>query len=95
MKHIKGPWKAGEIIENDFEPRHIVIRGQNGIKMIAKAIYGQTDKEREDNAHLIAAAPELLEALKFIVEYVDDQGEWSHLDAFKQANKAINKAEGR
>lgn len=46
-----------------------------------------TDAENRANAHLIAAAPELLEALKLIVEHFGDP--------LKVARAAIAKAEGR
>ena len=46
------------------------------------------------NAHLIAAAPELLEALKEIVDAADGAG-WEQLDpSFKKARAAIAKAIG-
>jgi hypothetical protein len=47
----------------------------------------------EANAHLIAAAPELLDALKRAIHQLviqDDEG-----SAFMQAHRAIAKAEGR
>ena len=53
---------------------------------------------RKANARLIAAAPELLEALKEFVEVVRNAGvEWCDgvLDAQDRARAAIAKAEGR
>jgi hypothetical protein len=49
------------------------------------------DPEGMANARLIAAAPDLLEALKFVLSA---HGEQLH-DAFDDAHKAITKAEGR
>ena len=43
------------------------------------------------NAHLIASAPDLLEALKYVMSAQGEQ----LTDAFDQAHKAIAKAEGR
>lgn len=55
---------------------------------------------KQDNARLIASAPEMLEALKAMVEYFKPL-EGNHLlgtevnSAFKVAREAIAKAEGR
>ena len=27
MEHTKGPWEVGDLIENDYEPRHVEIKG--------------------------------------------------------------------
>ncbi len=64
MKHTKGPWQVGNLVENDYEPRFVEVLGNDGIKLIAKADYSETDEEAATNAHLMAAAPELLESLK-------------------------------
>lgn len=51
--------------------------------------------EAQANARLIASAPELLEALKEIVDAADGDG-WNQLDAsFKKARAAIAKATGK
>ena len=49
--------------------------------------------EQQANAKLIAAAPELLKALKYIVEWKPDN--WSPEIGRELARNAITKAEGR
>ena len=67
MEHTAGKWSVGDLVKNDYEPRHVEIKGNDDIKLIAKAVYGQTDEECATNAHLIAGAPELLAALKGMI----------------------------
>ena len=52
------------------------------------------------NAHLIAAAPDLYEALKHLVEYIDKEGpaakEWRAITEWcEKGEQAILKAEGK
>lgn len=109
-KHTKGPW----VVEDwDFrEPDGCVINSgmqvvaingsvKNGVKC---AIYAATEdgdsEEMEANLHLIAAAPELLDALERLkteiilsdvdMDYIDSHfGKW-----IKNAELAIAKAKG-
>ncbi len=66
MKHTKGPWKL--FVSNDARPHSVFLSIDVG--SIAINHYGFADKngvissQQFANAHLIAAAPELLEALK-------------------------------
>ncbi len=50
-----------------------------------------SEDEKSANARLIASAPDLLEALKYVMSAHGEQ----LTDAFDQAHKAIAKAEGR
>lgn len=59
--------------------------------------YGESDLLNEDNcslanqnAHLAASAPELLEALQNLVKW--EHGTINHFRAYKDAQAAINKA---
>lgn len=58
-----------------------------------------SSKEEKANAHLIAAAPDLLDALKGIYEYMEEVGyvcECNGNDCLMcVAKKAISKAEGK
>lgn len=93
MKHTDGPWMVGDLVENDYEPRYVEVLGNDGIKHIAKAVYGETDEEAATNAHLIAAAPELLAACKAAYEKLDNITAY-HQTIFEEIYSAISKAEG-
>ena len=97
-KHTPGPW-----IHDDFD-RHYVVAGHIYIAIAddgrdddegtAEGRYG-TEEEVEANARLIAAAPELLKALR--ATYAYGNGEATDLDwisTAELAEAAIAKAEG-
>jgi hypothetical protein len=65
-KHTPGPWKISDELTDDC---HIVIDlGPNdGCVLIERQMPGH-DSQDMPNANLIAAAPEMLEELKFLVE---------------------------
>ena len=63
-KHTPGPWG---VIIGDAGP--IVFSGNKG-SMVATCTKRITSTERESNARLIAAAPELLEALQDMIDSV-------------------------
>ena len=95
-KHTLGPWN----IENPWESDFSVIARVGG-KIIAKTDNGVIDiGEAEANAHLIVAAPDLLEALKALQhqalqsELNSPAHEWG-TEALGLARIAISKAEGR
>jgi hypothetical protein len=94
-RHTPGPWTvetqwASDVDDNQFPFAHW-IAGPEG-EQIAEQILDKPD------AHLIAAAPELYEALKLIVDFVDGDSSpvieicGRHYDA---ARAAIRKAEGK
>ena len=71
MKHTKGPWKLSEILIGDYDPdsenprqtSHCVVAEYDDNLLITYALPPTTlSDEFYDNAKLIAAAPELLEA---------------------------------
>lgn len=97
-KHTPGPWffdKKGRVWRRN--PSDLYENGGSvaGDQPIAFANIGWTGEGNqsypiESNARLIAAAPDLLEALKFVMSAHGEQ-----LDlAFQQAQEAIAKAEG-
>jgi len=72
MKHTPGPW---HIWENDpkisnSKDYHARISGKDGFCLAIA--YGQTYEEAEANALLIAAAPDLLEACKAAMLWIDE-----------------------
>ena len=94
MKHTNEPWKYYESLEA------ICIRRDHELKMVAdfaKAMLGNREEERA-NAHLIAAAPDLLEACKYVVRYHREndsgEGELFGLDFVITCINVIRKAEG-
>ena len=75
-QHTPGPWRA--IWTNSFytsSPDGLHINGSeqyieeiaNGTRVASPQIYSRTDAEITANARLIAAAPELLKALKSLL----------------------------
>lgn len=75
MKHTPGPWKVNNVfIEN--EPNRFIVSqnkwGGNNIADCGLSGDGSWDVN-EANAHLIAAAPEMLEALKGVLDVFDDR----------------------
>lgn len=72
-QHTPVPWTVEVHVDNDFEPGYFAVerdeRDVGGFAkdvrpLIAKVTYGATIGEKRANARLIAAAPELLEALE-------------------------------
>lgn len=89
-KHTPGPWDCGVVVNlrcidtDEFGFSIAWINTDNHNKI----------EEAKANARLIAAAPELLEALEEIVSAADGDG-WSQLDAdLRKARAAIAKATG-
>jgi hypothetical protein len=99
-KHTPGPWEIGSINKKDknlywsavFTPKNT---GKFHTPRAGEAL-GVDREECEANAHLIAAAPDLLEALRLLLEASDGlNGESEWLDErLNAARAAIAKAEG-
>jgi hypothetical protein len=95
-KHTPGPW---EIVPKDEmiapSATHLHIRDTASEFVFAKCL---AVGEGEANAHLIAAAPELLEALRWVLANPDHStGNDDHADhcaACQKVCAAIAKAEG-
>ncbi len=86
-KHTPGPWTVGE-----FE---VLVRNQRTVNPSICTVFG-TEQETLLNARLIAAAPELLEALEFLLTEADRQTVLRQDDGFLlalgQARSIIAKA---
>ena len=98
-KHTPGPWIGAGPSFGDPFPRYttsIVTKREDdddGIVEICELPFHHRDDENEANARLIAAAPDLLEALQYMMEVcpaINQQGEEAHL----RASAAIAKATG-
>lgn len=97
-EHTKGPWK---VLEHARGNKRTCVTTANGAPVHAviceidtKSV-GTNDEIRLANARLIAAAPELLAALKAISDYVAVMHGHRGGDISEYAIAAINKAEGR
>jgi hypothetical protein len=99
LKHTPGPWTL--LLDDRYRPGveasdsaiSIVIFGVKNKDDDYAGIRGKDDQEATANAHLIAAAPELLEALKTLATQAESHGaEGIYWD---KARAAIAKAEGR
>lgn len=91
-EHTPGPWKA----------EYDLVEGPDGA-YVAKAIIGVPREEYLANARLIAAAPDLLEALENVLDEVRFEGETGVVVvradkanwALRAAVRAIAKARGQ
>ena len=101
MKHTPGPWEIEQ-----FNEDYVKKEGRLSIKKIAifclgyqvATVIGEDWETRKANARLIASAPELLEACKYVLEMCN--GHHDDIDIFKDGIKgcverAIAKAEGK
>lgn len=86
-KHTPGPWHIGDTNTN-FSPK---VYGADGYMTAdCSRIQKRTDAEEQANARLIAAAPDLLAALKSVVAIADRK-----TVEFDNARAAIAAAEGK
>jgi hypothetical protein len=71
MTHTPGPWRLG--INDKYHKQHYRVIETDNPNYLSVAeicwICNDEDRETEPNARLIAAAPEMLEALKKIEEF--------------------------
>jgi hypothetical protein len=85
-KQTPGPW---------FQDKYGNVMTQSGSTLVTDgvALGSRSTDETKANARLIAAAPELLEALKSLLNYAN-LGAYQRADTVKAARAAIAKAEG-
>ena len=88
-KHTPGPWSVAETRHN----YDTVIRGPRGEPIALTLIAGYTKKEGTANSALLAAAPDLLEALKWMVLRTEEGG-YPDGKCLEDARAAIAKATG-
>lgn len=106
-KHTPGPWSQGRTLRTNqtqqwtpeqwqvnqaIERRLVFYRFTSADEGRSRILVAQCD--REEDAHLIAAAPELLEALKGLVAWADDLRREDPAEDLRKARAAIAKAEG-
>lgn len=98
-KHTPGPWIGAGPSFGDQLPRYtteIVTEWEDEDDqrpMICTLPFRHYDHENEANARLIAAAPELLEALETCLVLMDYGGTWT-VEEQNTARAAIAKAKG-
>jgi hypothetical protein len=89
-KHTKGNWNGGKPNKDVF---YVLSDNEKHICMLPA-----NEENAEANAKLIAAAPEMLEALKYVIqwhrEHDSGEGELFGLDFVTTAIQAVSKAEG-
>jgi hypothetical protein len=97
-KHTPGPWSVTESFCNNACNRLVVKRKTWGGEVVADL--GEAPDASRANARLIAAAPEMLEALRamvsrapFIDQSVTAEG-LANCEALAKAGHAIRQAEG-
>lgn len=104
VKHTPGPWVVDNDGSDDFDNMLYCMKSPDNT-WIAVGIADENGYAESvaythpDNARLIAASPDLLEALKYlrleVLHYWQTGvGLWFLIDRIKQAENAIAKAEG-
>lgn len=95
MPHTPGPWRIGDVRANG----EVLIHGDRQI--VASAIQGHREYTAEANARLIAAAPDLLDALEELRRWFDDNVSTyephcspEYAEMWERVRKAISKARG-
>ena len=91
MKHTPGPWEHNDTDMLQVQGR--VMGYSVPISLIQKRSVGPM--QAKANARLIAAAPELLEALKQLVNRFEQSGAYDHDHTIELAQSVIAKAEGQ
>lgn len=106
FKGTKGPW---QVLPEEVDKPYIRIRGTiighrykvaNVLTPVYENVHAREADETRANAKLIVAAPELLEALRQLRDYVEDVCAVSSDDCHEDhplnlASKAIKKALGK
>ena len=93
MTHTPGPWQRRTHYNCE-----IIARDNGGLMVLRAKAFGGSREEIDANARLIAAAPDMLAALKgAIEEWTDDNRTitGAFLPAYRNIQDAIAKAEGR
>ena len=91
--HTPGPWTFGRAIPADDTVSRIVRAGDDHIAVVMDL--DGAAQEAVDNARLISAAPDLLEALKRVMRHVPaDAGGASLGDDMYRARLSIARATG-
>ena len=93
-KYTAGPWEASEGYPSDIWHVDMPSRKYSVVVSRAKEDWDMAVKEVQANAHLIAAAPELLDALETLLLSTERDDINFRVRAMEAAREAIAKAEG-
>lgn len=101
-KHTPGPWNTSDDGYGSWKFQggyRGTIKSADGEVVFAgpasfNALRGKTPEQTEANARLMAAAPELLEALRDVLEYMPSLTAFQR-ERIRRAERAIANAEGR
>lgn len=91
-KHTPGPWKATPFRPQKYQEQ--LIQADEFDVATCHAYSPGTEVEALSNAHLISAAPDLLEALEEAVEWDGQDSEGVDAVWLEKAREAIAKARG-
>lgn len=87
-KHTPGPWVSIRYLDSRFYEL-----GSNEFHARLAFTHGEGDTD-EANMRLIAAAPDLLEALENLADYIDERAGDNECRPLENARAAIAKAKG-
>lgn len=97
MKHTQGPWNITKGANVEGDRFYGYIRETKTGYFVAELYRTSSDEEAEANGHLIAAAPELLEACRLALNIIEQCIDYESMPINNRINisNAIKKAEGR
>jgi hypothetical protein len=90
-KHTPGPWKIVHHANGLGEATQIDGANRGSVA----DVYGATDGVQTANAHLIAAAPDMLEALEALMSDSSTLAGNIQIESWELATAAIKKARGQ
>ena len=96
-KHTPGPWQVNDSTENDDDTTLTIFAPADEVEIATMSAYEngcECFSEIRENAHLIAAAPAMYEALQATLAYFL-RSKQTHAPEVQIIRQAIAQAEGR